>query len=153
MVIFLVALILLMSWIVEFFAARIDIATPIVELLAILVMGTLGLWLFGMLSRRFERQADVFASATATDEIGAELTAEGVALFSGALMKVARMNGINPSQRNFRHGSITHRLAYLDRLHRSGTGRASVDRNVRRIKIAIWLLAIISVAVTIVSQM
>ncbi|MCK4626786.1 MAG: M48 family metalloprotease [Phycisphaerae bacterium] len=152
MIIFSVALILLMSWIVEFFAARFDIAIPIVELLAVLVMGTLWLWLFGMLSRRFERQADVFAAATATGEIGAELSAEGVSLFSGALMKVALMNGISPSQRNFRHGSITHRLAYLDRLHRSGTGRASVDRSVRLIKIAIWLLAIISIAVTIVSQ-
>jgi STE24 endopeptidase len=153
MVIFLVALILLMSWIVEFFAARLDIATPIIELLAVLIMGTLGLWLFGMLSRRFERQADVFASATATGEIDAELTAEGVSLFSGALMKVALMNGISPSQRNFRHGSIADRLAYLDRLHCSGDGRASVDRSVRRIKIAIWFLAIISAAVTIISQM
>ncbi len=156
MVIFSVALILLMSWIVEFFAARLDIAMPIIELLAVLVMGTfmgtLWLWLFGMLSRRFERQADVFAAAAATGEIGAELSAEGVSLFSGALMKVALMNGISPSQRNFRHGSIAHRLAYLDRLYHSGTGRASVDRSVRLIKIAIWLLAIISIAVTIVSQ-
>ncbi len=153
MIIFSVALLLLISWIVEFFAARLDIATPIVELLAVLVTVALWLWLFGMLSRRFERQADVFASATATGVIGEELSAEGVALFSGALMKVARMNGISPSQRNFRHGSIADRLEYLDGLHRSGTGPASVNRSVRRIKIAIWLLAIISAAVTIVSQM
>ncbi len=133
-------------------AAWLNLLSPVFELLAVSATGVLWVWFFGMLSRRFERQADVFAAAAVTGNADAELTADGVARFSDALLKVGRLNGISPSRRNFRHGSIAHRVEYLDRLARSGTGRSTVDRSVRRIKIAIWLLAAVGVGVTAVSQ-
>ncbi len=131
-------------------AAWLDFSSQVAELFAMSAAGVLWMWLFGVLSRRFERQADVFAAATATGDADAKLTAEGVARFRDALLKVGRLNGISPSRRNFRHGSIAHRLEYLDRLGRSEAGRSSVDRGIRRIKLAIWLLAATSAGVTII---
>ncbi len=133
-------------------AAWLNLLSPVVELLAMSATGVLWVWFFGMLSRRFERQADVFAAAAVTGNADAKLTADGAARFGDALLKVGRMNGISPSRRNFRHGSIMHRVEYLDRLARSGIGRSTVDRSVRRIKIAIWILAAVSAGVTAVSQ-
>ncbi len=153
MVLFSMGLILLIGSVAELSAARMDISSPVAELLAMSATGVLWLWLFGMLSRRFERQADVFAAATAAGDANAELTAEGVTRFNDALLKVGRLNGISPSRKNFRHGSISHRLEYLKELLRSGADRSVVDRGVRRVKLAIWLLAAISVGVTIVSKM
>lgn len=144
-ILFSVGLILLIGSVVDLSAAWLNLSSPTDELLALSVTGVLWVWFFGILSRQFERQADVFAAADGTN---AELTAEGVARFSDALLKVGRLNGISPSRRNFRHGSIAHRLAYLERISRSGEGCSTVARSVRRIKIAIWLLAAAGAGVT-----
>ncbi len=152
MVLFSAGLILLLGSVVELSAVRLNLSSPVFELLTVSVTGVLWVWLFGMLSRRFERQADVFAAAAVTGNANAKLTAEGAACFSDALLKVGRMNGISPSRRNFRHGSIAHRVEYLDSLARSGADCSTVDRSVRRIKIAIWLLAAVGVGVTAISQ-
>lgn len=129
---------------------------PVQTLPALLAVAALGAWLFGMLSRRFERQADVFgASRARRGGVGggpadSELPTEGVELFSNALLAVARLNGIHPKQRNFRHGSIQRRLDYLAGLHQSGAGCVRVDRAIRRIKMGIWALLAVGVAVTLV---
>lgn len=111
-------------------------AHPLSLIVAVGVWG----WLFGLLSRRFERQADVFAAAAVGSEGGEEITPEGVRTFGGALMAVGRYNGIAPTRRNFRHGSIARRVSYLSGLLASPRGRAGVDRAVGRIKLAIWAL-------------
>lgn len=121
------------------------------------------LWVgvFGLLSRRFERQADLFAASIMSREFSPEpdgwedqcpyrLNREGVRIFSAALQAVARLNGIEPSQRNFRHGSIRSRLEYLEEVLRTGS-HPSADRNVRRIKAIIWVLFILGVIVTVFS--
>lgn len=127
--------------------------TDSVQMLPVLLAaGTPCGWLFGMLSRRFERQADVFGAWWARPgghdghQSDSELSAEGVELFGNALLAVARLNGIHPKQRNFRHGSIEKRLEYLAALYRSGRGRAALDRHMRRIKMAIWALPAAGVA-------
>ncbi len=103
-----------------------------------------GLWgtLFGMLSRRFERQADVFAAGVASSPEGGAmvLTPSGVALFGRALTTVGRLNGIADTRRNFRHGSIRYRVGYLGWLLEAGAGPVEFDRQVRWVKLATWLL-------------
>jgi STE24 endopeptidase len=90
--------------------------------------------IFGFLSRRFERQADVFGcrvvscgkldcpphpdlysrpGATADD---GPLCPVGIRIFINALMTVAELNGMEPSARSWRHGSINRRIAFLEGL-------------------------------------
>jgi STE24 endopeptidase len=77
------------------------------------------LTVFGFLSRRFERQADVYAARTIernamiaqldTDHVGAH----GAMVFASALHRVAVVNNIPIRARNFTHGSIAARMNYL----------------------------------------
>ena len=105
---------------------------------------------FGWLSRRFERQSDVIAAwSCAPDgpDAGGRITAEGAAVFAHALQHVAQLNGISPHQRNWRHGSIAHRAAYVMWLGSTGGSRGRIDRVVRRIKAALWAAVALSAAV------
>jgi STE24 endopeptidase len=86
---------------------------------------------FGFLSRRFERQADVYAARTIEKHAGAELEMggdrfatptsggpgrvgqHGAAVFTSALYRVAVVNNIPIAARNFSHGSIATRMKYL----------------------------------------
>ncbi|OPX22960.1 MAG: hypothetical protein B1H04_04290 [Planctomycetales bacterium 4484_123] len=113
-----------------------------VQIPALAAVAGLWTWLFGLLSRQFERQADVFAAAACTAEAGrpGTLTARGVEVFGEALLTIGRLNGISPTKRNFRHGSIQSRLDYLTRLAARGMGPAEVDRQVQAIKLALWAL-------------
>ncbi|MDY7010294.1 MAG: M48 family metallopeptidase [Planctomycetota bacterium] len=154
-VLFLVGLITLIVSVFVLSVAWLDLSSPVTISLAISATVVLCLWLFGILSRQFERQADVFAAAVATDDTNAKLTDEGIARFSDALLKVGRLNGISPDRWNLRHGSIAHRLEYLRRLGQSDAGCSTVKRSARRIKIAIWLLALFaafSVGATVLAQ-
>jgi len=93
---------------------------------------------FGSLSRRFERQADVFGSkvasmssiedslATREGELlptqadsGAELRLQsvGIRIFTEALANVARYNGLDAHGPSWRHGSIAQRIAFLQGLN------------------------------------
>ncbi len=131
------------------------LAGSLAKLLVLLAGGTLWGLLFGMLSRRFERQSDVFGASLAgrgglVEPVAeAGLTPEGLEIFGRALMAVARLNGIHPQQRNFRHGSIQQRLNFLYGLHSSGGGRAWVDGRIRRIKMGIWALLAAGVGATV----
>ena len=108
---------------------------------AALILGSLGVffWLvFGHLSRRFERQADVFGCKVVScgvsecpphfdfeegihglepaNSLSPGLCPVGIQIFSAALAKVACQNGIDASARSWRHGSIANRLKFLRRL-------------------------------------
>jgi len=110
---------------------------------------------FGVLIRRFERQADVFAAATVSGEEDGgpgTLTNRGVDLFSGALIEVARLNAISLSRRNFRHGSIRRRVRYLAGLLARGAGPAAIDHRVALIKAGIWALLAVGVALAVVQR-
>jgi len=119
------------------------------EALAVPLVGAAWMLAFGALSRRFERQADVFAAASASGEGPAEapgLSARGVEVFSNALIEVARLNAISLDQRNFRHGSIRGRMGYVSGLLARGAGPAVVDRRVALIKAGIWALLAVGIA-------
>jgi STE24 endopeptidase len=115
---------------------------------------------FGWVSRRFERQCDVMSAwaierpalnapkeaPNASAEAG-RITLQGAVVFARALGEVARLNGIPVRQRSWRHGSIATRIDYVLWLASTGGSRRSIDRVVRRIKLAIWLLLAGAVAI------
>ena len=88
---------------------------------------------FGWLSRRFERQADLFGARCATPQPAdacrlpcavhrgnaspmegcGRVCATGAALFASALDRVALLNGIPYEERSWRHSSIGSRIRFL----------------------------------------
>jgi len=106
---------------------------------------------FGWISRRFERQSDVFGAWASglpgqPDRSDGSITPEGAATFGWALQRVAQINGIPQSQHNWRHGSIARRISYVLWLGSIGAARGEVDRLIRRIKIGLWCLLVLAAA-------
>jgi len=111
-------------------------------------------WGFGRLSRMFERQSDVTAAALAGEEPGESwndqpITQLGAATFAMALQRVAQLNGTGPYQRNWRHGSIAHRVGYVLWLAGAGGSPAALARTVRRVKVG--LLLALSAAISLIA--
>lgn len=94
--------------------------------------------LFGWVSRRFERQADVFAvahlDAAAGDETGAVFSEASVDTVCGTLARIARLNAVAPTRSSWRHGSIAWRQAYLRSVTGRPYARLPLDRQVAWIK-------------------
>ena len=116
---------------------------------------------YGWVSRRFERQADLAAATDLSEtseesETGAEsmtITTRGAALMCGALESVAVFNGIDPARNTWRHGSIRWRQQHLLRSIGQPVDRLEIDVQVRWIKgvtivvlLGLALLAIIDLA-------
>jgi STE24 endopeptidase len=114
---------------------------------------------FGWISRRFERQSDVMGARLAGEELSAPaaaggaaapadlpVTPEGAAVFCHALHRVAQLNGISPAQRNWRHGSVAWRISYLLSPFSPRGERHPIDRQVRWIKIALWVALVAAAA-------
>jgi Zn-dependent protease with chaperone function len=100
-----------------------------------------GVFVFGFVSRRFERQADAFAAQTLTRTLesgeGADrsrILPEAAAAMSGALASVARLNHIPQTRFGFRHGSIALRIRNINALVGSDAVAAPIDRMVQRTK-------------------
>jgi STE24 endopeptidase len=96
------------------------------------------LFVFGFLSRRFERQADIFGCrvvscgvaecpphrdldgllslAQGTGPASPGLCRVGIETFVSALANVAVLNGMKPSAWSWRHGSILRRITFLEGL-------------------------------------
>jgi len=81
--------------------------------------------LFGYISRRFERQADVFGA----------FVCGSFDVFIRALGKISFLNGIPPNARNWRHFSIRKRCEYLAALARNP---ALLDRLERSITVTVF---------------
>lgn len=122
------------------------------ETVILLLLGVTWAWGFGWISRRFERQSDVIAAWASgqrrADDDPGRITQEGAAAFAQALERVGQLNGIPPRQRNWRHGSIAHRVSYVLWLASVGGSRRGIDRAVRRIKLGLWLALAVALAVT-----
>ena len=105
-------------------------------------LATLWLLSFGYVSRRFERQADVYAATSVSSQdrpTGKEggLDNHGAAVMAGALMRIATLNGIPPDTRSFRHSSIALRMAFLTDLATRRNLLTKFKRNLKLIKITI----------------
>ncbi len=109
----------------------------------------IGLLVLGVVSRRFEWQADAYAakrlsapdsSPAPIPEDGVErVTAEAADAMTGALDSVARLNHIPRARWTWRHGSIAERQRRLRALVGVPVDRVPIDRTVRRIK---WLAGV-----------
>jgi STE24 endopeptidase len=109
--------------------------------------------LFGLLSRRFERQADVFACravscgrpdcpphlpATGQPICRTALCPCGIATFTSALEKIARLNGCTREARSWRHFSIAKRVEFLERL----AIQPELERRFQRVVVGMKLLVV-----------
>ncbi len=132
--------------------------------------------IFGIISRRFERQADVFAARSMIDARHEDESSrrslppvhpESAATFIAALQRVAVINHIPLHRRQYRgggvgerlavaldraiewmnhflHGSILHRTRFIRHLGDNPAATARFDRNLRRLKILIFLTLVAS---------
>lgn len=114
---------------------------------------------FGFLSRRFERQADLYGSRTASEiirhergpahefdedtpvETGKELSVspEGVAVFISALDRVCDSNGATRRMWSWRHGSIDRRIEFLEKVAQQPV---LADRYDRYMLVLRWVVAV-----------
>ena len=114
--------------------------------------------LFGFVSRRFERQADVFASRTIDEPTitGARppVSQRGAAVFAAALHRVAVVNNIPVATRSWCHGSIQKRMRYVRQLAEQPDRTARFDRVMSRlyaILIAALIVSAIGAAITVLT--
>ncbi|MDG2055191.1 MAG: M48 family metallopeptidase [Phycisphaerales bacterium] len=108
--------------------------------------------LFGWISRRFERQADTFASQhfalhiRESSEAMGQISEAAVVPMATALARITEFHALNPRGRSWRHGSIAWRQGYLESLVGKRADALPIDRTVRRIKlsaIAVLFLALV----------
>jgi len=125
---------------------------------------------FGGLSRRFERQADVFGSkvasvspteersSTGSDELastqptsdtGLTLRSHGIRAFADALANVARYNGLDPNGPSWRHGSIAQRIAFLQGLDEHPDGERIFEEGVRKLRLCLGLVLAVGILLSI----
>lgn len=123
------------------------------------------LLVFGFLSRRFERQADVFGCRAVScgradcppherdpggpNAVPAGLCPIGIQTFAAALTRVALLNGMEPRAGSWRHGSIRDRVAFLEGLAGQPEQERRFQGRVRLLRLALTaaLLAMLAVAI------
>ena len=127
-------------------------------------------YVFGPLSRGLERQADVYGcravscgledcpphlDPNAIEASGTPLPARlcpvGIRIFANALAGVARLNGIDPAARSWRHGSIRRRIEFLERLEDDPLAERRFQARVRRVRLALTLILSSAIALAAVS--
>ncbi len=93
--------------------------------------------LFGMFSRRLERQADVYAARAMQPTSGQHeprlrpVSPAGAAAVASALYRAASINHIPVEARSFRHGSIAKRVRFLQDLSAHPERSTGFDRGMR----------------------
>jgi STE24 endopeptidase len=112
---------------------------------------------FGFLSRRFERQADIFGcravSCARADcptnhhphepaPANLPLCPAGIQVFVQALEKIATLNGAMRDARSWRHFSIAKRVEFLQQL----AHQPELDRKFQRVVLLLKLLVIVALA-------
>lgn len=136
------------------------------DLAAIPLAGLLGAYIFvvfGFLSRRCERQADLFGCRTVScpradcaghDPVlalpsgGAALCPTGIRTFMEALEKVARLNGISRNRpgwlQSWQHSTIARRVEFLHRILNEPAQERRFQRALSWVKVAL-LVALLAV--------
>jgi Zn-dependent protease with chaperone function len=134
------------------------------------VLGAYIFVVFGFLSRRCERQADIFGCRTvscaaaccsghetfaAPVPLGRALCATGIQTFIGALEKVARLNGISRDRpsllSSWQHSTIARRVEFLQRVSSDPAVEARFQRTVWLMKCGLLVgLGAVFVAVLLV---
>jgi STE24 endopeptidase len=136
-----------------------------VGLLATVLFWTLG---FGSLSRRFERQADLFGARAVTPDASecklpcsvhpdadttlshaGRVCATGASVFAAALDRVAVLNGIPHEERSWRHSSIGSRIRFLTSMAGDPRRAARFDRFLRIVRFGMVVLAVLGAVGTV----
>jgi STE24 endopeptidase len=134
-------------------------------------LGLYILLIFGYLSRLFERQADVFACRAVScgrsdcpphsdpDErdshlpnIPDRICPVGIRVFVSALSAVATLNGIRPTRRSWRHGSIARRAAFVQGLEGRQDAERQFQRGVFRVRLALVCMLVVAVLVAVAGE-
>ena len=142
-----------------------DVAAFAQEAGVLLLLGVYFWLVFGYLSRRFERQADVFGSKVVSceqadcpphldvdgeptegdprrDRIALPLCRMGLRTFAEALSIVAQCNGIDPGRRSWRHGSIANRIRFLQRLEGDPASERRFQREVVGLRLVLGVVMV-----------
>ena len=99
-----------------------------------------------MISRQFERQADVFASSfLSSEEDSRTITSEAAGSMSSALSTIAQTHNIPPSRNDLFHGSVASRQAYLNSTIGTQIATIPINRVVLLIKIFIIALVVLGI--------
>jgi STE24 endopeptidase len=160
-----------LSWMTPWWPS---LPTELSEATGMLVVLGLYFWIvFGQISRRCERQADVFGSKVVSCSLsdcpphadydndsspgsirGAAptLCPVGIRIFAGALANVARFNGLDQHGRSWRHGSIAHRIAFLEGLERHPELELRFQRGVQHLRRALVVGLSLAVLLAVVTQ-
>jgi STE24 endopeptidase len=132
----------------------------------LLIAGLYVLIVLGHVSRRFERQADIFGCQAvscgqrvcpphlddehppAAEAKPAGICPVGIHIFARALRNVALVNGTETRALSWRHGSIARRIAFLEELESrpEALGRFEADVSRLRLIMTVGLLAAAAVA-------
>ncbi|MFQ6049170.1 MAG: M48 family metallopeptidase, partial [Phycisphaerae bacterium] len=111
------------------------------ELWALLMLGAIWLAGFGWISRRFERQADLFGVQCVTaglseeaERLGQPAPVLAAELYAVTLERIAVLNGIGPTSRSWRHSSVASRMAFVRRCAAEPEVAAVFQRRLMMIK-------------------
>jgi STE24 endopeptidase len=110
------------------------------------------LLVFGLVSRRFEWQADAFAvrHLSRGDQEGTMITPDAAATLSSALERVARLNHVPVRMPSWRHGSIAHRQDRIADLMGRRVDHLPIDREAGLVKALSALALAVGIALVIV---
>ena len=143
------------------------VATVAEEGVTLAVAGLYFLLVFGHISRRFERQADVFGCravscgqagcpphldvnlAPAPPRLPASVCPAGIRTCANAMAEVAALNGMDPEKWSWRHGSIERRIGFLASLEGKPEAVRKFQRGVVRLRLAVGLVLLIAMLAAI----
>jgi Zn-dependent protease with chaperone function len=101
-----------------------------------------------MVSRQFERQADVYAASyISNSQESKTITPEAAGMMSNVLSTIAHIHHISPQRRDFLHGSIASRQSYLNGVTGSPIASLSINRIVVWMKIFIIVSVVLGIVV------
>ncbi len=167
------------SWLVPFSSTLLSktIQARVPEIIQgglLLSLLALYFWLvFGHLSRRFERQADVFGSKVVSCDLPdcpphldrdhdllpvparvaePSLCPVGIRIFADALAEVAQWNGMECSRYSWRHGSIASRIAFLERLEQNPDQERRFQREIRCLRVILGSVLAVAILIAALRQ-
>jgi Zn-dependent protease with chaperone function len=140
----------------DVFVANVNMSHPDIRMLVITLPAfAIALVIFGWVSRRIERQADVFAVrhlAMNADEKHMDVKGRhcfdeaSIATMVHALQRVAVLNHAPTARKSWRHGSIAWRQNHLRSLEGTPIDAAGIDRQLAKVKVATLLGVTITAA-------
>jgi len=102
---------------------------------------------FGWVSRKFERQADVYAAISVNpQDTDATLSEHGAYVMGSTLQRIAMLNGVSVDTRSFRHSSIISRMEFLRSLALQEGAMSGFTRQIVLTKVLIVLSVAVGVA-------